>query len=115
MKTTSLTLSLEPRVGCIAGAMDIIGNKWTALILRDLAAGPQRFCEFERSLPGISPRTLSQRLDYLEAQGIITKQSFNEVPPRCDYALTDKGRDLIPILEQMAIWGTKYYTDEADC
>lgn len=101
---------LEPRVGCIASAMEIIGNKWTALILRDLAGGSKRFGELERSLQGISPRTLSQRMDDLEAHGIITKQSFAEVPPRTEYTLTQKGRDLVPVLEQMATWGTKYYT-----
>ncbi len=99
---------LEPKVGCIAAAMQIIGNKWTALILRDLFAGPKRFCEFERSVGNINPRTLSQRLDDLEAEGIITKQSFAEVPPRTEYALTKKGEDLQPILEQMAAWGNKY-------
>lgn len=89
--------------------MEIIGNKWTALILRDLFSGPKRFCELEKSVGNINPRTLSQRLDDLESHGIITKKSFNEVPPRIDYTLTDKGRDLQPILEQMATWGTKYY------
>lgn len=111
MKTSSPTSHLEPRVGCIAGAMEIIGNKWTALILRDLADGPKRFCEFERSLTGISPRTLSQRLDYLETTGVINKVSFVESPPRCEYSLTEKGRDLLPILKQMAVWGEKYHAD----
>ncbi len=99
---------MEPKVGCIATAMRIIGNKWTALILRDLFSGPKRFCEFERSVGNINPRTLSQRLDDLEAEGIITKRSFAEVPPRTEYALTKKGEDLQPILEQMATWGNKY-------
>lgn len=101
---------LEPRVGCIASAMDIIGNKWTALILRDLAAGPKRFGELEKSVGNINPRTLSQRLDDLEQCAIITKQSFHEVPPRIEYTLTQKGEDLIPVLRQMAEWGTKYYS-----
>ncbi|MEO8105436.1 MAG: helix-turn-helix domain-containing protein [Candidatus Saccharibacteria bacterium] len=108
MKTT-LTPPLEPKVGCIASAMDIIGNKWTALILRDLMAGPRRFCEFEKSVGTINPRTLSQRLDDLELRGIITKQSFAQVPPKIEYSLTPKGHDLLPILQQMAAWGTKYY------
>lgn len=115
--------TLEPHIGCIAGAMDIIGNKWTALLLRDLAGGPQRFGELEKSLKeggsptAISPRTLSQRLDDLEKRGIITRTVFAEIPPRCEYTLTDKGRDLIPILKQMARWGAKYYDDVAtpDC
>jgi DNA-binding HxlR family transcriptional regulator len=111
--------SLEPYIGCIAAAMDIIGSKWTALILRDLVTGPKRFGELERSLAssgrgaGISPRTLSQRMDDLEEHGIITRQTFAEVPPRCEYALTKKGEDLAPILKQMAVWGEKYY--DAGC
>lgn len=114
MKITSLTQlaqpseAVEPSVGCIASAMQIIGNKWTALILRDLFAGPKRFCELERSVGTINPRTLSQRLDDLEAHGIITRACFNEVPPRIEYALTKKGEDLLPILKQMASWGNKY-------
>jgi DNA-binding HxlR family transcriptional regulator len=108
MNITPVQTPLEPKVGCIAAAMQIIGNKWTALILRDLFAGPKRFCELEKSVGGINPRTLSQRLDDLEAGGIITKESFAEVPPRTEYCLTDKGHDLQPILEQMAAWGNKY-------
>lgn len=111
MKTTAKPL--EPKTGCIASAMEIIGSKWTALILRDLFGGPRRFCELEKSVGKINPRTLSQRLDDLERHGIVTKQSFAEVPPRTEYALTEKGEDLLPILKQMATWGTKYY--DADC
>jgi DNA-binding HxlR family transcriptional regulator len=88
--------------------MNIIGNKWTALILRDLFSGPKRFCELEKSVGNINPRTLSQRLDDLELNGIITKKSFAEVPPRTEYTLTAKGNDLLPILKQMATWGTKH-------
>jgi DNA-binding HxlR family transcriptional regulator len=108
MKSTSVATSIEPQVGCLARAMEIIGNKWTALILRDMFAGPKRFCELEKSVGRINPRTLSQRLDDLEAHGIIRKQSFAEVPPRTEYSLTEKGEDLLPILQQMAAWGTKY-------
>ena len=100
---------IEKKDGCIATAMEIIGNKWTALILRDLHTGPKRFGELESSLQGISPRTLSQRLDDLEQCHILTKQVFNEVPPRTEYTLTPKGRDLVPVLEKMATWGDKYY------
>lgn len=113
MKTTFLTTPLEPKIGCIASAMEIIGSKWTALILRDLANGPMRFSELEKSVGAINPRTLSQRLDDLERHNIITKRSFAEVPPRIEYTLTSKGHDLIPVLQSMAAWGNKYY--EADC
>lgn len=113
--STQVSPTLEPHIGCIAAAMDIIGSKWTALILRDLVSGPKRFGELERSLAangrgaGISPRTLSQRMDDLEEQGIVSKQMFAEAPPRCEYSLTQKGQDLVPILKQMAVWGEKYY------
>ena len=109
MKLTPNNTTIEPKVGCIASAMEIIGNKWTALILRDLFTGSKRFCELEKTVGNINPRTLSQRIDNLEAHGIITKKSFSEVPPRIEYTLTDKGLDLQPILEQMAAWGTKHY------
>ena len=108
MNVTSAKPALEPKTGCIAAAMQIIGNKWTALILRDLFSGPKRFCELERSVGTINPRTLSQRLDDLEASGIITRHRYPEVPPRTEYALTPKGQDLLPILKQMATWGNKY-------
>lgn len=111
--TNHQTDTVEPKVGCIASAMEIIGNKWTALILRDLMSGPQRFCELETSVGNINPRTLSQRLDTLEEHGIITKQTYAEVPPRIEYTLTQKGHDLLPILQQMATWGDKY--TPADC
>ncbi len=113
MKLSDTATSLEPKVGCIASAMEIIGNKWTALILRDLSAGPKRFSELEKSVGTINPRTLSQRLDDLEKHAIITKRSFAEVPPRIEYTLTEKGEDLVPVLKQMAAWGDKYY--EANC
>ena len=109
MKLTPNNTTIEPKVGCIASAMEIIGNKWTALILRDLFTGSKRFCELEKTVGNINPRTLSQRLDDLETHGIITKKAFSEVPPRIEYTLTQKGKDLLPTLEQMAAWGTKYY------
>ncbi len=99
---------LEPHIGCISAASEIIGQKWTALILRDLHAEPKGFCELERTVTGINPRTLSQRLDELEQHGIIQKQSCAGAPNRCEYHLTHKGRDLVPILRQMAEWGEKY-------
>jgi DNA-binding HxlR family transcriptional regulator len=109
MSTQTINFNpVEPKVGCIASAMAIIGNKWTALILRDLMSGPSRFCELEKSVGNINPRTLSQRLDDLEQHGIITRRTYAEVPPRSEYALTPKGHDLLPILQQMAAWGDKY-------
>ncbi len=99
---------IESTIGCIAQAMKIIGNKWTALILRDLFNGPQRFCQLEKSIPEINPRILSQRLDQLELEGIIKKSFINQTNNRNEYTLTQKGYDLLPILRQMAIWGKNY-------
>jgi DNA-binding HxlR family transcriptional regulator len=99
---------IEKHPGCVAEAVAIMGNKWTPLIILELANGPSRFCVIETALAGISPRTLSQRLDYLEEKSVITKKSYAEVPPRVEYGLTSKGKDLIPILKSMAAWGDKY-------
>lgn len=104
---------LEPQSGCIAKSLKIIGDKWTGLIIRDLTSGAKRFSELEHSLTGISPRTLSQRLDVLELHQIISKKSYAEAPPRVEYALTVKGEELIPILKCMAEWGAKHSVDEA--
>lgn len=99
---------IEPRGGCIAAALKIIGNKWSGFIIRELTAGPRRFGELQAALDGISPRTLSQRLDSLEAEAVISKKTYAEVPPRVEYALTPKGEEFIPILRAMIAWGDKY-------
>lgn len=99
---------IEKRPGCVAAALAIVGNKWTALIVKELSEGCARFSGLQAALPGISPRTLSQRLDEMEHCGLITKKTYAEVPPRVEYTLTAKGRDLLPILESMADWGAKY-------
>jgi DNA-binding HxlR family transcriptional regulator len=87
---------------------EIVCGKWTLLIIRDLAEGRSRFCELERSLAGISPRTLSLRLRALEEEGIVARRTFSEVPPRVEYALTDKGRALVPIVEDMRAYGKRW-------
>ena len=83
-------------------------QKWTILVIRDLAAGCSRFCELERSLAGISPRTLSLRLRALEDEGIVERNTYPEVPPRVEYALTDKGRALLPLIEDMRQYGREW-------
>ncbi len=94
--------------GCIECTLSIIGDKWTPLIIRDLTVQGSSFGELEKSLVGISPRTLSQRLDKLERQQIITKRLYCERPPRYHYVLTKKGSELQAVLEQMAQWGARY-------
>ncbi len=108
MKSPSPTQPLENHVGCIAAAAEILGQKWTALILRDLHSGAKGFCELERTVEGINPRTLSNRLDELERHDIIQKDSCAGAPNRCEYHLTQKGKDLVPILRNMANWGERY-------
>ncbi|MGH2903572.1 MAG: winged helix-turn-helix transcriptional regulator [Solirubrobacteraceae bacterium] len=87
---------------------EVVCGKWTLLLVRDLADGRSRFCELERSLQGISPRTLSLRLRALEDEGIVERQTFPEVPPRVEYALTEKGRALLPIVEGMRSYGEEW-------
>lgn len=93
---------------CVATAAAIVSSKWTPQLIYALANGVERFCELQKEAGGINPRTLSARLDDLEKQGIVTKATFAEVPPRVEYRLTQKGRDLLPILESMVEWGEKY-------
>ncbi|HSX00539.1 MAG TPA: helix-turn-helix domain-containing protein [Patescibacteria group bacterium] len=93
--------------GSIESCLRILGDKWTSLIIRDLTTGPRRFTELEQALH-IGPRTLSQRLDSLAAEEVITKKQYAEAPPRVEYALTAKGEDLLPILQTMANWAQKY-------
>jgi DNA-binding HxlR family transcriptional regulator len=93
---------------CVATAAAIVSSKWTPQLIYALANGVERFCELQKEAGGINPRTLSARLDDLEKQGIVAKLAFSEVPPRVEYTLTQKGRDLLPILECMVDWGEKY-------
>lgn len=93
---------------CVARAAAIVSSKWTPQIIYALANGVERFCELQKEAGGINPRTLSARLDELAREGIVAKRSFPEVPPRVEYTLTAKGRDLLPILERMVEWGDKY-------
>jgi len=93
---------------------EIVCGKWTLLVIRDLADGRSRFCELERSLHGISPRTLSLRLRSLEEEGIVERQTYPEVPPRVEYALTEKGRALVPLIEDMRTYGLKWLCVDVD-
>ncbi|MED0673700.1 helix-turn-helix domain-containing protein [Aneurinibacillus aneurinilyticus] len=92
----------------IEKTMSVIGGKWTFMILRDLFSGPKRFGELQRSLNGISPRTLSMRLKELENEGIILRVIYSEIPPHVEYSLTEKGQTLRPIFEAMKDWGNAW-------
>jgi DNA-binding HxlR family transcriptional regulator len=105
-------------LGCpVARTAELIGNKWTPLIIRDLVNGEKRFSELERSLVGISPKTLSERLKKLEDASVVNRKCFAEVPPRVEYTLTGKGIALLPVIESMRAYGSTWLPkcdDEAE-
>jgi DNA-binding HxlR family transcriptional regulator len=93
----------------VARALDVVGEKWSLLILRDLFLhGPCRFQDFERSLTRVAPNTLSARLKTLEADGVIATRLYERHPPRYEYLLTDKGRALGPVLRALRTWGERH-------
>ena len=91
-----------------ARALDLVGDKWTLLIVRDLAGGPRRFVELQRVLPGISTEQLRSRLNRMVADGLLTRQRYREVPPRVDYELTERARDLLPVVGALSRWGYRW-------
>lgn len=92
-------------------ALRIFGDRWSGLILTCLFEKPARFSEIELLIPDISPRVLSQRLYDLEDLGLITKRSYKEFPPRVEYALTEKARDLKPVIKALKEWAIKHTTN----
>src|SRR5205823_14639477 len=95
-----------------ARALDLIGDKWTLLIVRDLAAGPRRFVELQRVLPGISTEQLRSRLNRMVADGMLTRKRYREVPPRVDYELTERAAELLGVLGELARWGYEWAWSE---
>lgn len=88
--------------------LKILGSKWTTLILHNLFAGKMRFGELQRSMKGISPKTLSERLQVLEKEGIIRKKIFAEIPLHVEYSLTEKGKSFEDVINKMAEWGENH-------
>ena len=98
----------------VARALDVIGEKWTLLILRDLSLHPsRRFQDFAESLKGCAPNTLSARLTALEEQGLIERRLYEQHPPRMEYVLTDKGREVRPVLTALKAWGERLQAEDA--
>jgi len=89
----------------VAACTEILGAKWTALLVHDLSEGARRFSQLENACPGISPRTLSERLRALETEQIVERRSYSESPPRVEYELTEKGRALLPVITEMRRFG----------
>ena len=102
------TMNSTETVGCVKAATKILGDKWTPQLLRFFVNEETvRFCQIQDLVEGINPRTLSARLDYLEAEGIITKSPTTS-DSRCEYSLTEKGYELVPILKDMEAWSDRY-------
>jgi DNA-binding HxlR family transcriptional regulator len=92
----------------VARTLDLIGERWTLLLLRDLLLqGPRRFQDFQTSLPGVAPNTLSARLKAMEDNGLVRRELYCERPARLGYVLTDKGKSLGPVVKAMRDWGNK--------
>jgi DNA-binding HxlR family transcriptional regulator len=92
----------------VATTVQLIGNKWKLLILRNLIANTQRFNEIRKTIPGISQKVLTENLRSMEKDGIITRKAYAEVPPRVEYSLSELGKTMRPIIKAMEIWGTGY-------
>jgi DNA-binding HxlR family transcriptional regulator len=106
-------LKTKPDSVCpIANAALLLGDRWTLVILRDLADGSMRFGELEDTSGGISPRTLVDRLRQMEVQGLITRESFREIPPRVEYTLTHKGRAALPVIDALREFGDTWLSEE---
>ena len=105
MKTEPLAPSTVPS-GCpVTYCLSVIGGKWKPVIIFCIANGVDRFGAMQRAVPGITKQMLTKQLRELEADGILTRTVYAEVPPRVDYALTETGRSVLPIIEQMKLWG----------
>ncbi len=96
----------------MATTINLIGNKWKLLIIRDLLGGTRRFGELRKSLTGISQRVLTENLRALENDGLLERKVFAEVPPRVEYSLNKTGLSLQPVINSMAEWGTKYKNNQ---
>ena len=106
-------LKTRPLSVCpIANAARLLGDRWTLVILRDLVDGPMRFSELEDTSGGISPRTLADRLREMESHGLISRESFREIPPRVEYRLTPKGEATLPVIDALRAFGDNWLSEE---
>src|SRR5881628_1745823 len=93
----------------VAKALELVGDRWTLLMVRDLLdEGSRRFQDFQQSLKGIAPAILSDRLKLMEEHGLVARRFYSDHPPRAEYALTDKGRELGMIVGALAAWGSRH-------
>ena len=97
----------------VAKSLEVVGDRWTLLIVRDLLRGARRFQEFQTSLKGIAPNILSDRLKLMEEHGLVSRHFYSDHPPRAEYVLTDKGQELGVVIAALAIWGTRHVHRQA--
>ena len=103
-----MTISKELPACPVEITLQLIGSKWTVLIIRDLSTGTKRFGELKKSLGNITQKVLTHNLKELEKNGLIVRKVYPEVPPRVEYSLTETGHSLQPILDAMFKWGNNY-------
>jgi DNA-binding HxlR family transcriptional regulator len=104
----------------VAKSLELVGERWTLLVVRDLLRGVRKFQDLQASLPGIAPALLSERLKLMEEHGLVTRRFYSEHPPRAEYLLTDKGRGLAMVVGALAMWGSRHLHPQtalvhADC
>jgi DNA-binding HxlR family transcriptional regulator len=92
----------------VAQSLEFLGERWTLLIVRDLLAGPRKFRDLSRSMAGVAPAVLSHRLKLLEAHDIVARRLYSDHPPRAEYTLTDRGRELRAVVRALGIWGSRH-------
>ena len=97
----------------VAKSLEVVGDRWTLLLVRDLLRGTRRFQDLAASLAGIAPNILSDRLRLMEEHGLVTRRLYSEHPPRAEYALTERGRDLGVVVGALATWGTRHVFPQA--
>jgi DNA-binding HxlR family transcriptional regulator len=97
----------------VAKSLELLGERWTLLVIRDLLVGRRRFQDLLASLPGIAPNVLSERLKVLETHGIVAREFYSEHPPRAAYTLTPSGQDLGKVVGALAVWGTRHVHKDA--
>jgi DNA-binding HxlR family transcriptional regulator len=92
----------------VAKSLEVVGDRWTLLVVRDLLSGPRRFQDFLGTLPGIAPNILSARLKLMEEHGLIVREFYSDRPPRAQYVLSEKGRELGLVVGALAAWGGRH-------
>jgi DNA-binding HxlR family transcriptional regulator len=97
----------------VAKSLEFLGERWTLLVVRDLLGRPRRFHDLRASLTGVAPAVLSHRLKILEEHGIVSRTMYSEHPPRAEYALTERGQELRPVVRALAVWGARHLHRES--